>query len=106
MTDRPDLRVVQCNIAAPTKVATRGSRAYLVRLNPGGGDDRIVVLVRSRGRRFVQKWENIKNLTDFRVKTVPPEHPMYHFADLIDRGDEAAVIVDQLYAARLTWGGW
>lgn len=91
MTGSPDLRVVQCNIAAPTKTAVEGSRCYLANLNPGGGSDRIVVLIRSRSGRWIAKWENIRRLTDFRVKTIPAEHTLYgRLTDRgMDRGDSA-----------------
>ena len=59
------------------KIASPGARAYVLRPNPGGGNDRIVILVRSRGARWVEKWENASRLCDFRLKTLPPEHPLY-----------------------------
>lgn len=86
MTDLPlpDRRVVQCNYAEATKIAAQGARAYLVLPNPGGGHDRITVLVRSRGGRWVEKWEDTRRLRDFRVKTLPPEHPLYGNDRLFD----------------------
>jgi hypothetical protein len=90
-----DRRVVQCNYAEPVSVATAGARAYLVRLNPGGGDNRIVILVRSRGGRWIEKWESICRLKDFRCKTLPLEHPLYCDGRLWDYEPEAV-------AARLT----
>lgn len=80
MPDKPptlDRRVVQCNYAEPTNIASAGARAYLVLPNPGNGHDRITILVRSRGARWVEKWERTDRLRDFRVKTLPPEHPLY-----------------------------
>lgn len=71
----PDRRVVQCNYAEGTKIAAKGARAYVVYPNPGGGYDRIGILVRSRGARWVEKWERADRLCNFRVKTLPPEHP-------------------------------
>lgn len=73
-----DKRAIQCNYTEGTKIAPKGAKAYLVRPNPGGGNDRIVILARSRGGRFVQKWESIKRLDNFRIKTIPPEHPFYN----------------------------
>lgn len=72
-----DRRVIQLNYRTSTKVATEGARAYLVLSNRGNAHDRIAVLVRSRGGRWVQKWEAMSRLTNFRVKTLPPEHPLY-----------------------------
>jgi hypothetical protein len=73
----PDRRVIQCNFTEATKIAPAGARAYVVLVNYGNGHDRIVVLVRSHGGRWVEKWENLARLNDFRVKTLPPEHPLY-----------------------------
>lgn len=72
-----DRQVVQCNYTTAVSAVAAGARAYLVRPNPGGGDDRIVILVRSRGGRWIEKWENIRRLGNFRCKTLPPEHPLY-----------------------------
>lgn len=77
MRREPDRTVVQCNYAVPTNVAVRNARAYLVTPNPGWGNDRIFVLVKSRGGRWVSKWESIIRLINFRVKTIPPEDPLY-----------------------------
>lgn len=72
-----DIRVVQCNYSNPTKIASRGSVAYLCLTGPGNGNERIVVLVRSRSGRWIRNWESIRNLERFRCKTIPPEHPRY-----------------------------
>jgi hypothetical protein len=85
MTDAPpDRKVVQCNYAVPTKIAAQGARAYVVYPNAGNGHDRIGILVRSRGGRWVEKWEDSRRLRDFRVKTLPPEHPLYGNDRLFD----------------------
>jgi hypothetical protein len=75
--ERDDHRVIQCNYTEGTGVAAHGARAYVVRGNPGNANDRFVILVRSRGGHWVEKWENAGRLTDFRVKTLPAEHPLY-----------------------------
>lgn len=72
-----DRRVVQCNYTEAVSEARAGARAYLVNPNLGNGADRIEILVRSRGGRWIEKWEDIRRLGDFRVKTLPPEHPLY-----------------------------
>lgn len=84
-----DRRVIQCNYAEATGIATDGARAYLVLPNPGGGHDRIQILVRSRSGRWVEKWEDIRRLTDFRAKTLPPEHPLYDHDRLWDSEPES-----------------
>lgn len=87
----PDRRVVQCNYATAVSAVAAGARAYLVRPNPGGGNDRIVILVRSRGGRWIQKWEDIRRLKNFRPKTLPPEHPLYGDERIWDNEAEAMV---------------
>lgn len=84
MTDR---LVIQCNYAEGTKIAPEGARAYLALTNPGNANDRIQVLVRSHGARWVRKWESMKRLSTFRVKTLPPEHPLHGSWDLFPSAD-------------------
>lgn len=72
-----DRKVVQCNYLEATGVAADGARAYVTRSNRGNDNDRVMVLVYSRGGRWVEKWENTSRLGNFRVKTLPPEHPLY-----------------------------
>lgn len=106
MTEPPGLRVVQCNLAVPTKTAVEGARCYLVNLNPGNGSERILVLIRSRSGRWIEKWENIRRLHNFRAKTVPAGHPLYgHLRDRggIDRGEYAEPDAGKLQAARDYW---
>lgn len=96
-----DRRVVACNFREATNVARKGARAYLVRPNPGGGDDRVVILVRSRGGRWVEKWEDIRRLENFRCKTLPPEHPLYWDERIWDHDAEAmacrlAAVLDEV----------
>ena len=73
----PDRHVVAFNYAVSVSVAATGARAYLVLPNPGNNHDRIQILIRSRGDRWIMKWENIRRLHNFRMKTLPPEHPLY-----------------------------
>lgn len=94
MTDR---LVIQCNYTEGTNIASPGARAYLAMINPGNGNDRITVLVRSRGSRWVRKWENTARLADFRVKVLPPEHPLYGSEDLFPQlGFDDRVWLEQL----------
>lgn len=79
-----DRRVIQCNFTETTNVAPKGARAYLIRLNPGNGNDRIIILVRSHGSRWVEKWESITRLNNFRIKTLPPNHPLYSDERILD----------------------
>ena len=72
-----DHRAIACNYAEGTSVARLGAAAYVLWPNPGGGNDRVPLLVRSRGGRWIQKWEAMRRLCDFRLKTIPPGHPLY-----------------------------
>lgn len=73
-----DRKVIKCNYIASTKSVGAWSSAYLIRTNPGSGDERIVVLARSRSGRLIQKWEKTTRLGNFRVKTLPPSHPRFN----------------------------
>ncbi len=73
----PDRRVIQCNLTTSQKTAAKGARAYAISTNPGGGADRIVILLRSRSGRWIEKWQDIRTLANFRVKTLPIGHPLY-----------------------------
>lgn len=46
-----DRMVMACNYIVPTHIAVAGARAYVCLTNPGNGNDRIDILVRSRGGR-------------------------------------------------------
>jgi hypothetical protein len=72
-----DRVVVALNLTETTNVAPAGALAFLVGPNPGNGNDRIEILVRSHGGRWVRKWEDIRRLTNFRAKTLPPPHPLH-----------------------------
>jgi len=94
----PDRRVVQCNLVAGQSTAAAGARAYVVLANPGGGSDRIVVLLRSRSGRWIEMWQDIRTLGNFRVKTIPAGHPLYGHDRLWP--DEPEQLVERLTAAR------
>ena len=82
MTTTPeDHRAIACNYAEPVGVAAEGALCYVRWPNPGGGNDRMQLLVRSRGGRWIEKWEAISRLQNFRLKTIPPDHPLYDRLD-------------------------
>lgn len=93
----PDRRVVQCNLTTGQPTAVAGARAYVVRGNPGNGDERIVVLLRSRSGRWIEKWQDIRTLNHFRIKTLPVGHPRYGDERLWDY--EPELMVANLIAA-------
>lgn len=72
-----DYKAIRCNYAEGTNIASTGATAYVLHMNYGNANDRLHVLVRSRGGRWVEKWESTKRLTNFRVTTIPPGHPLY-----------------------------
>jgi hypothetical protein len=43
----------------------------------GGSIKRVHLLVRSRGGRWVDKWEALSRIGNVRVKTIPEGHPLY-----------------------------
>ena len=97
--EQPDRRVVQCNLAHPVNAAPAGARAYVSNRNPGWGGERIEVLMRSRSGRWVRKWQSIKALHNFRVKNMPPEHPLYGDTRVNDWGDGSDGVAEELNQA-------
>jgi hypothetical protein len=74
----PDRRAIACNYTEGTGVASEGAKAYVDTAYIGGNlPERVHLLARSRGGRWVKKWENMRRLDNFRFKTLPPEHPLY-----------------------------
>ncbi len=100
MSELPDRRVVQCNHAGDRR-AVPGARAYLARPNPGGFHDRIVILLRTRRGRWIETWEDIRRLSDFRAVTLPPGHPRYDDERIYDY--EAETMAATLETARAQW---
>lgn len=72
-----EVKVVACNYAVAVKTASKGSLCYVLRDNAGWGNERIVILSRSRGGRWIMRWERIDRLTNFRTKTVVADNPVY-----------------------------
>lgn len=101
--DPRDRRVIACNYSEGTKTCKKGARAYLVQTNPGGGHDRIVILARSRGGRWIEKWEDIRRLKGFRLTTIPSAHPLYHSTRIQD-GDPRTVALLERARAHLVDG--
>jgi hypothetical protein len=70
-----DKRVIVCNYRTGNSAVSEGSKAY-VDMVAGDGLS-LAVYVRSRGGRWIRRWERIKKMENFRFKTLPPEHPRY-----------------------------
>ena len=80
-----DKRVLACNFTVATSKNSKGSLAYV-----GYGGDfvtRLYILTRTRSGRWVECWEPVKRLGNFRFKTMPPEHPLYNHFGLRDWSD-------------------
>lgn len=74
MSESPDIRVVACNYLVGTSAVAQGALCYAVHVWCG---ERVRILARSRSGRWIEKWANFKKLGNFRLKTLPPEHPRY-----------------------------
>lgn len=85
-------RVIQANYAEATKYIAKGARVYVSNVNYGNGSERVLIVARSRGGRWVEKWESIKRLTNFRLKTLPLEHPKHKDDRIADFYNEATVL--------------
>ncbi len=98
-----DRRVVACNYGEATSVAPQGALAFVVYPDPDGFGKRVELLVRSRSGRWVRKYEDIRRVTNFRAKTVPPEHPRHGDKRLWDHEAEGtAAKLAEARARRLT----
>jgi hypothetical protein len=71
-----EYKAIACNYTESTKIASVGAIAYVARGNPGNGHERIPIVARSRGGRWIYKWESIRRLDNFRLKTVMPGTPL------------------------------
>jgi hypothetical protein len=83
-----DLRVVVANYTEGTSAVRVGAKAYISPVYPGALPDNVFLVVRSRGGRWIEKWERIKRLDNFRLKTIPPGHPLHDSNWLHDCGEE------------------
>jgi hypothetical protein len=72
-----DKRVVAGNYTEATSIASTGALCYLCGVDDSSPAERLEVLVRSRSGRWIRKWEDARRLGNFRVKTLPPQHPLY-----------------------------
>ena len=83
-----DRHVIACNYSEGTGFITLGSKAYVIPQLGGNLPDRVRVLARSRSGRWIEKWESMRRLGNFRLKTLPPEHPRYVDRRLWDGTEE------------------
>jgi hypothetical protein len=69
-----DKKAIACNVIAENAVFSAGSLAYLA--GPPR-KSRILICGRSRSGRWVSFYIPVSNLSSFRFKTIPPEHPRF-----------------------------
>lgn len=72
-----DKKVIACNYATDVSECAKGALCYIIDPGSGMGSERIWLFVRSRGGRWISKWEASWRLNNFRVKTIPPQNPLY-----------------------------
>ena len=73
----PDKKAIACNYREAVSACKAGALAYVTFTNPGGGSDRIKILARSRSGRWIETYEPIWRLENFRLKTVPRQSRFY-----------------------------
>lgn len=56
----PAPRAIACNVREAGKVTTAGALAYVRNPNFDNASERVEVLVRSRGGRWIQRWEDTR----------------------------------------------
>lgn len=111
MTAHRDFYAVACNYVEGTHTSATGALAYLADWHwSGGGFERVRVVARSRGGRWITIWTPISRLTNFRSKTIPPDHPMFTRRDIgrHDTRGEADAFAQNMEVARAAWfwGPW
>jgi hypothetical protein len=99
--DDTDRYAVVCNYTDGTKMVRTGAKAYIDPAYLGGNlPERAHLRVLSRGGRWIEKWENMRRLGNFRVQTLPAEHPMYDRGVTVSTRERAEEAV--AYLARAT----
>lgn len=98
-----DRQLIACNYTEPTTVAAKGARAFVIAQFGGNMPERLRVVVRTRGGRWVEKWENTRRLGNFRLATIPPFTPRYH-DDRLAHSDATPDMLAHVIAARAELG--
>jgi hypothetical protein len=68
-----DKRVIACNLARSSPTFAIGASAYVSQYKI----NRVQILGRSRSGRWVERWEGLDDLCNFRFKAIPAENPFY-----------------------------
>ncbi len=97
-----DIRVMVCNRRTGGPSVSQGAKCYVFNGWWGGGLERVQILAKSRGGRWVSKWEGLRNLGNFRMATLPPEHPARRARSKnVFREADGWISPDEGHAARL-----
>lgn len=83
-----DKRVIACNYAVGTSEFRPGALCYVSLPNRGNNAESIRIRGRSRGGRWITKWEKAWRLINFRWKTLPPEHPRFNDTEIMSDIEE------------------
>lgn len=97
-----DRRVIACNFAEGTNSVAEGALAYVTLTNSGSGHDRICVYARSRSGRWIEIWQDMRRLSNFRWKTIPPPHPLYGHSRIADYFEDKTLSELQAAKARVS----
>lgn len=65
-----EIKAVACNYRYSTKICPQAAKAFVLGTNPGNGSDHILIVARSRGGRWVEKYEDSRYLEHFRIVTL------------------------------------
>jgi hypothetical protein len=71
-------KVIACNYLDGISSVATSAKAYVSLVWFGGNlPERVFVLARSRGGRWIEKWEDLRRLSNFRRVTVAPGNPVF-----------------------------
>jgi hypothetical protein len=70
-------KVTVGNLIEDTKYATKGTRVVVGLSNPGWGNERFVVFLKTRTGRWIRKWERADRMVNFRNVTISSAHPFW-----------------------------
>jgi hypothetical protein len=79
-----ELSVMACNYLEPVSASVAGARAYVIGLNFGNGCERVHILARSRSGRWIERWESLRRVGNFRLHSACVNNRQH--ALLLDRG--------------------
>lgn len=65
-----EIKAVACNYRYSTRICPQSAKAFVLNTNPGNGSDHIRIVARSRGGRWVVKYEDSRYLENFRIVTL------------------------------------